>query len=63
MGIKYTNDMTAHTMGAFIVPMKVEGVWQWVVSEFTDDTFKDGDYIYTKEWAEEREGLIIGEEV
>jgi hypothetical protein len=51
------------TTGAFIQPMKVtdsEGkkIWLWYVSEFTDDSFLNGEVINPKENAKSEEELI-----
>ncbi|CAG0947801.1 hypothetical protein ANRL1_04569 [Anaerolineae bacterium] len=38
--------MSIYTTGAYIAPMQLlNGKWVWVVSEFEDDTFRDGDLL------------------
>lgn len=38
--------MSIYTTGAHIAPMQIlNGKWVWVVSEFEDDTFRDGDLL------------------
>lgn len=31
------------TTGAFLEKVKIKGVWRWVVSEFEDNTYIDGE--------------------
>ncbi|VBB45090.1 hypothetical protein TRIP_D300067 [uncultured Paludibacter sp.] len=55
-----------YTTGAFLEPIKIpdkEGndVWRWVVSEFIDDSFKDGEIFNPLETAQSREILIVNE--
>ena len=51
---------TIYTTGAFCQPVKINGVFRWVVTEFNDDTFRDGKYVDIKESADSEDGLIIG---
>ncbi len=57
---KYT-----YTTGAFISPffIKEENKWVWIVREFDDDTFCDGDLISPKEESEHIDDIIETEEV
>lgn len=43
--------------GAHIEPIKIGRKWYWVVTEFEDDTFEDGDCIDVRESAPTRERL------
>jgi hypothetical protein len=39
---------TYFTTGAFMRPMQLaDGTWIWIITEFTDDTYKDGEVIFT----------------
>ncbi|MDR1837015.1 MAG: hypothetical protein LBQ89_05085 [Treponema sp.] len=51
------------TTGAFLRPMKVKDddskeYWVWTVSEFVDDSFKDGEVYNPKETARNLGGLL-----
>ncbi len=53
-----------YTTGAFLQPMKVtdsEGkeIWVWYVSEFNEDTFRDGEHYDPKEFGNSKEELIL----
>ena len=58
-----TYNMKIFTTGAFLQPMKVESedgkeYWIWAVSEFIEDSFKDGESYKPKETAESLEILL-----
>ena len=51
------------TTGAYLLPMKVKHddgkkYWIWTVSEFIDDSFKDGEVYNPKEIAESLNELL-----
>lgn len=52
-----------YTTGAFLRPVKiaVDGKerWAWVVIEFEDDSFRDGDVYNPKEFGENKDELLI----
>jgi hypothetical protein len=53
------------TTGAFIQPMRITDEngnekWVWVVSEFVDDTFWDGDVHNPREYGETDNELLQG---
>jgi hypothetical protein len=55
--------MTIYTTGAFLRPIKTkncngEDVWGWVVSEFTDDSYQDGEICNPNELAKSQETLL-----
>jgi len=57
------NNTKIFTTGAYLQPMKVKDVngndfWIWTVSEFVDDSFKDGEVYNPKEKAESLEILF-----
>ena len=59
-------DTEIYTTGAFLRPMKVPSnhsetgwVWRWVVTEFTDDSFTDGDIYNPAVCAYTGEELLI----
>lgn len=52
-----------YTNGAFLKPAKVtdstgKEIWVWYVSEFTDDSFHEGDVYNPKEFADSKEELL-----
>jgi len=53
---------TIFTTGAFLVPVKIirDGVetWRWLVTEFVDDSYYDGEYCDPVEFATEKEKLF-----
>lgn len=56
-----------YTTGAYIQPMKLTKenggeVWVWIVREFDDDTFLDGDLHNPKEYGDTKEELLFVEE-
>jgi hypothetical protein len=56
MNIRFENEPKIFTTGAFLQPLRVkdsEGkdIWIWYVSEFIDDSFKDGEVYNPKETA------------
>ena len=58
---------TIFTTGAFLKPIKITDkqgniIWQWVVSEFIDDSFKDCEVYNPKETAISFEELIKKED-
>ncbi|NEW79333.1 MAG: hypothetical protein GZ086_07885 [Gelidibacter sp.] len=67
--LKFDNEPIIHSTGAFLKPMKVvdsEGreQWLWYVSEFTDDSFFEGEIYNPNEFANSKEELIsLSEEV
>lgn len=53
-----------YTTGAFLKPMKVtdsesKEIWLWFVSEFNEDSFKDGDLYNPNEFGTTKEDLLI----
>jgi len=55
-----------YTTGALLRPQKVTDslgnvIWMWVVAEFTDDSFKDGEVYNPTETAENLESLLAEE--
>lgn len=66
--LKFNNEPLIFTTGAFLMPMKVvdskgKEQWLWVVSEFTDDSYFDGNVYNPSEFANSKEKLIaIAEE-
>lgn len=58
---------TIFTTGAFLEPIKTidslgNEIWRWVVSEFVDDSFKNGNVYNPQETASSREMLEMLEE-
>ena len=58
----FDNSPNIFTTGAFLKPIKVtdgEGkeIWAWYVSEFTDDSFLDGEIYNPQETANLKEEL------
>lgn len=61
--IEFQNEPQIFTTGAFLKPMKVtdsEGkeIWVWYVSEFIDNSFKDGEEYNPKENAVSFDELV-----
>ncbi len=59
-----TNDAKIFTTGAHLQPMKVKNenggeYWIWTVSEFVDDSFKDGKVFNPTETAKSLEDILI----
>ncbi len=57
------DDPVLYSTGAYIQPLKVvdrkgKEYWFWVVSEFVDDTFLDGDVFNPRENALSKEELL-----
>ena len=54
--------MMIFTTGAFLRPQKVvmdgEEVWMWVVAEFIDDSYQDGEYREPVELADSEASLL-----
>ena len=52
----------AYTTGAYISPQKIKindrYVWVWVVDNFEDDTFYNGDYLSVSSIGDNAENLI-----
>ncbi|MDR3326607.1 MAG: hypothetical protein LBT04_00470 [Prevotellaceae bacterium] len=53
-----------HTTGALLRPQKVTDmsgnvIWVWAVSEFTDDSYKDGEVYNPPETANNYEELVM----
>jgi len=62
--IIFDNEPVIYTTGAFLKSMKVtdsEGkeIWIWYVSEFNEDSFKDGEIYNPQEFANSKENLLI----
>ncbi len=51
------------TTGAFLRPIKViqndQELWMWMVAEFIDDSFKDGEIFNPPELSETEEDLLL----
>ncbi|HRP01437.1 MAG TPA: hypothetical protein PLE30_02205 [Candidatus Kapabacteria bacterium] len=66
--LKFDNELLIHTVGAFLKPVKVidsenKEYWLWCVSEFTDDSFLNGEVYNPKEFAlSKRELLNVGQD-
>lgn len=59
----FDNDLKIYTTGAFLQPAKVvdstgKEIWIWYVSEFTDDSFLNGDIYNPMETATTKEELL-----
>ena len=53
---------TIYTTGAYLAPMKCEdGLYRWVVTDFEDDTFQDGEVFNPPEQALREEMLWVEE--
>ncbi|PJH75828.1 MAG: hypothetical protein CO064_04590 [Anaerolineae bacterium CG_4_9_14_0_8_um_filter_58_9] len=57
------DDLDVFTTGALLQPLKVVNrdgseVWFWVVSEFIDDTFRDGQVYNPPETAKSKKELL-----
>lgn len=62
--IIFESNPVIHTTGAFLKPIKVtdsNGIeqWLWFVSEFTEDSFLNGEIYNPKEFANSKEELLI----
>ncbi len=60
----FDSDPIIYTTGAFLKPMKVkdsEGkvIWLWYVSEFNEDSFKDGEVYNPNEFGTTKEELLV----
>ena len=53
-----TDITSIYTNGAHLVPMKIRDTWMWIVAEFEDDCFVDGNMILPKETAETLNELL-----
>jgi hypothetical protein len=48
-----------YTNGAYLTPVKTEdNHWVWMVAEFVDDSFVDGQYIEPIEYADTLDDLL-----
>ncbi|OFX39625.1 MAG: hypothetical protein A2X08_13630 [Bacteroidetes bacterium GWA2_32_17] len=61
--LRFEENPTIFTTGAFLKPMKItvrEGkdIWIWYVSEFIDDSFKEGEVYNPKETSRSLEMLV-----
>lgn len=61
--LEFQNEPVIFTTGAFLKPTKVidsqgKKIWIWRVSEFVDDSFKDGKIYNPSENAETLEKLV-----
>ncbi|MDR1484486.1 MAG: hypothetical protein LBT09_06645 [Planctomycetaceae bacterium] len=54
--------IVVYTTGAFLEPVKIGNQYHWVVTEFNDDTYRDGDHVSVVEYADKPEKLIKDEE-
>lgn len=53
--------MQIYTTGAFLSPVKVGEHWVWMVDQFEDDSFLDGDVYNPLESAASRDALILSD--
>lgn len=53
-----TKHRYAFTTGAHIAPVQINGKWRWIVTEFEDDTFVDGELVNPDSVADTEDGLI-----
>ena len=56
-------DFQIYTNGAFCEPLRFrhkdgEISWHWVVTEFNDESFRQGEIVFPKEWADTSEELL-----
>ena len=55
-------DTTIFTTGAFLKPIKIKNkskeIWVWCVSEFIDDSYKDGKIFNPIEYSNNKENLL-----
>lgn len=63
MNIIFDNEPKIFTTGAFLQPVKVvdsdgKEIWVWYVTEFIDDSFKDGEIYNPVEISNKKEILI-----
>ena len=63
MKLIFDNEPIIQTNGAFLKPAKVidstgKEIWIWYVSEFTEDSFLDGEIYNPKEFANSKEELL-----
>jgi hypothetical protein len=61
--IIFDNQPKIFTTGAFLNPVKVtdhqgKEIWLWYVSEFVDDSFKDGNVYNPKETGRSKRALL-----
>lgn len=61
----FHNKPNIYTTGAFLQPARIvdnagKEIWIWYVSEFTDDSFLDGNVYNPQEVANSKEELILG---
>jgi len=60
----FLSEPKIHTTGAFLQPAKItdstgKHVWVWYVSEFTDDSFLNGEIYNPHETANSKEKLFL----
>ena len=55
-------ESTIFTTGAFLKPIKIKNkikeIWVWCVSEFIDDSYKDGKIFNPIEYSNNKESLL-----
>lgn len=60
---KKNKDLRIYTTGAFLKAKNIningKDYWFWVVEEFTDDSFLDGKTCNPKEFAKNKDDLLI----
>lgn len=61
--INFDHEPIIFTTGAFLKPMQIidskgKDQWIWYVSEFTEDSFSDGEIYNPKEFATSKEELL-----
>lgn len=66
--LKFDSEPLIHTTGAFLKPMKVTDSenkehWVWIVSEFTDDSFLNGEVYNPKEFSKSKKELLENENI
>lgn len=62
-GIEYQSAPMIYTNGAFLLPFKImdadgKGTWFWRVSEFNNDSYKEGKIFNPPEFAVSKEQLL-----
>lgn len=60
---EFHDEPKIHTTGAFLQPVKItdskgKEIWIWYVSEFTDDSFLNGEVYNPQETANSKDELI-----
>lgn len=55
-------DEVYYTTGAYIYKKQMfDGIWRWVVGNFEEDTFCDGEFVQVVETSDTEDGLVIDE--